>query len=57
MTTCDCDEGRAPPVWRRLRVPGTHMPEAVRGGGLPALKSLGEPAKVLQETKGRLFAA
>ena len=33
------------------------MPEVVRAGGLPALKSLGEPAQILQETKGRLFAA
>ena len=33
------------------------MPEVVRAGGLPALKSLGEPARILQETKGRLFAA
>jgi len=33
------------------------MPEVVRAGGLPALRSLGEPAQILQETKGRLFAA
>jgi hypothetical protein len=32
-------------------------PEVVRAGGLEALKALGRPAEVLQETKGRLFAA
>jgi hypothetical protein len=29
----------------------------VRAGGLPALKTLGEPVQILQETKDRLFAA
>jgi len=33
------------------------MPDVVRAGGLRALKTLSEPASVLQETKGRLFAA
>ncbi len=33
------------------------MPDVIRAGGLPALKTLGEPAEVLQETKERLFAA
>jgi type I restriction enzyme R subunit len=33
------------------------MPDVVRAGGLPALKTLGEPAMILQETKSRLFAA
>ena len=33
------------------------MPEVVRAGGLPALKTLGEPVEILHETKGRLFAA
>ena len=33
------------------------MPDVVRAGGLAALKSLGEPAEVLHETKRRLFAA
>ena len=32
-------------------------PEVVRAGGLGALKALGKPAEVLQETKQRLFAA
>jgi type I restriction enzyme, R subunit len=32
-------------------------PEVVRAGGLEALKALGKPAEILQETKGRLFAA
>ncbi|MCC6446297.1 MAG: DEAD/DEAH box helicase family protein [Armatimonadetes bacterium] len=31
--------------------------EVVRAGGLPALRSLGKPAEVLQETKERMFAA
>ena len=33
------------------------MPDVVRAGGLPALKTLGEPAEVLHDTKERLFAA
>ena len=33
------------------------MPDVRRAGGLPALKTLGEPADILQETKRRLFAA
>jgi type I restriction enzyme R subunit len=33
------------------------MPDVVRASGLPALKTLGEPVSILQETKGRLFAA
>jgi len=33
------------------------MPEVVRAGGLPALRTLGEPADVLHQTKERLFAA
>jgi type I restriction enzyme R subunit len=32
-------------------------PEVVRAGGLEALKMLGRPAEILQETKERLFAA
>lgn len=32
-------------------------PEVVRAGGLPALKTLGKPADILRETKGRMFAA
>jgi type I restriction enzyme R subunit len=32
-------------------------PEVVRAGGLEALKALGKPAQILQETKGRLFSA
>ncbi|MEX0880822.1 MAG: DEAD/DEAH box helicase family protein [Thermoanaerobaculia bacterium] len=32
-------------------------PEVAKAGGLEALKTLGKPAEVLQETKGRLFAA
>jgi type I restriction enzyme R subunit len=32
-------------------------PEVVRAGGLDALKTLGKPAEILQETKERLFAA
>ncbi|MDQ6894205.1 MAG: DEAD/DEAH box helicase family protein [Acidobacteriota bacterium] len=32
-------------------------PEVVSAGGLEALKALGKPAEILQETKGRLFAA
>jgi len=30
---------------------------AARAGGLPALRTLGEPAAVLRQTKERLFAA
>ena len=33
------------------------MPEVVRAGGLTALRTLGEPADVLHQTKERLFAA
>lgn len=33
------------------------LPEVVRAGGLPALKTLGKPADILRETKARLFAA
>ncbi|RKH86541.1 hypothetical protein D7Y13_42200 [Corallococcus praedator] len=33
------------------------VPEIVRSGGLSALKLLGKPASVLQETKVRLFSA
>lgn len=33
------------------------LPEVVRAGGLSTLKSLGKPADILRETKGRLFAA
>ena len=33
------------------------MPDVVRAGGLPALRTLGEPAEILHETKERLFAA
>lgn len=32
-------------------------PEVMRAGGLSALKALGQPAEVLQQTKERLFAA
>lgn len=32
-------------------------PEVAKAGGLEALKALGKPAEILQETKGRLFAA
>lgn len=32
-------------------------PEVVRAGGLAALKTLGKPADILRETKGRMFAA
>jgi type I restriction enzyme R subunit len=32
-------------------------PEVVRAGGLPALKTLGKPADILRDTKGRMFAA
>lgn len=31
------------------------MPDVVRAGGLPALRTLGEPAEILHETKERLF--
>ena len=33
------------------------VPEVVRAGGLPALKLLGKPMEIIQETKVRLFAA
>jgi len=33
------------------------MPEAVKAGGLNALKRSGEPFKVLRETKERMSAA
>jgi type I restriction enzyme R subunit len=33
------------------------MPDVVRAGGLAALRTLGEPAEILRETKERLFAA
>jgi superfamily II DNA or RNA helicase len=36
---------------------GFQMPEVVRAGGLAALRTLGEPADVLHQTKERLFAA
>lgn len=32
-------------------------PEVIRAGGLAALKTLGKPADILRETKGRMFAA
>lgn len=32
-------------------------PEVVKAGGLEALKALGEPKEVIEETKERLFAA
>ena len=32
-------------------------PEVTRAGGLPALKAFGQPADILRQTKGRLFAA
>lgn len=34
-----------------------NTPEVLRAGGLPALKSIGEPAALLLDTKHRLFAA
>jgi len=33
------------------------LPEVRRAGGLAALKGLGEPARILRETKERMFAA
>ncbi|MBI1845355.1 MAG: hypothetical protein HY294_04085 [Candidatus Rokubacteria bacterium] len=33
------------------------LPDVARAGGLGALKSLGQPAQILRETKARLFAA
>ncbi len=33
------------------------VPDVARAGGLAALKALGRPAEVLQETKARMFAA
>ncbi len=33
------------------------MADVVRAGGLPALRTLGEPSEILHETKERLFAA
>ena len=32
-------------------------PDVTRAGGLPALKAFGQPADILRQTKGRLFAA
>ena len=34
-----------------------HVPDVVRAGGLAALKSLGDPADLLLDTKARMFAA